>query len=496
MVKSLFNRGVAFLLFVCIMSSVIVFAHAEETNLKGNGGLTVINTKDCFLLEWDEVEGATGYVISKYNPKTDKWSDLPVTTELSYQDKYIYNGYDYEYVISYVDENGFIIKFAQGVKIKCLKAPDVKLNCTSNRITITWVRLASADGYRIYRKKEGDKKWTFLRYVKGYNTRTTTDYDVKPGEKYIYTVRQYRDGKLGSFKVDGASTVFQKAPTVKSKYSANGVVLNWTKLSGNNTYYVDTRSDKDTSWVKIATVNNKNTYTVPHNKVDFGYVNCYRIRVKGTNMISYYADINGINPNKPMVALTYDDGPYTSVTNKIVNTLKKNDARATFFVVGNRVNTYKSALKNAYNAGCEIGNHSYDHYILTNYNAKTIKSQIDKTNTAVKKITGEAPTLVRAPGGSINSSVKTNVKYPLIQWSVDTRDWESRDSKAVVKSIKTDVKDGSIILMHDLYDSTATATATIVPWLKAEGYQMVTVTELLQIKGYSLKAGNVYYNGY
>lgn len=103
---------------------------------------------------------------------------------------------------------------------------------------------------------------------------------------------------------------------------------------------------------------------------------------------------------------------------------------------------------------------------------------------------------MRAPGGSINSTVKSAVKYPLIQWSVDTLDWKSRNAKSVVSVVKSNTKDGSIILMHDLYESTAEATKTIVPRLKSQGYQMVTVTELMQIRGYDLKAGEIYYSGY
>ena len=102
---------------------------------------------------------------------------------------------------------------------------------------------------------------------------------------------------------------------------------------------------------------------------------------------------------------------------------------------------------------------------------------------------------MRPPGGSFNNStVKNNVGAPIIMWSVDTRDWESRNSSKIVSNIKNNVCDGSIVLMHDLYDSTASATETIVPWLVNNGYQLVTVTELMDAKGITMQNGTAYYS--
>jgi len=197
-----------------------------------------------------------------------------------------------------------------------------------------------------------------------------------------------------------------------------------------------------------------------------------------------------------MVALTYDDGPYTPVTNQILDVLEEYNGRATFFVVGSRVPTYKDCIKREASLGCEIGNHTYNHTILTSVNASTIKSEIADTNAAVKNITGQAPKIVRTPGGAVNSTVKANVKYPMFNWSVDTLDWKYRNSSSVVSSIKNNVRDGSIVLMHDLYGSTGTATEQIVPWLVKNGYQLVTVSELMAVKGIDVQKGQLYTRAY
>ena len=129
-----------------------------------------------------------------------------------------------------------------------------------------------------------------------------------------------------------------------------------------------------------------------------------------------------------MVALTFDDGPGV-YTDDIVDCLNKYGGHATFFVVGNRVNTYKKQLNYAYDSGNEIANHTYSHPILTTIGTSKIKSQISKTDKAVEKITGQKPTLVRAPGGATNKTVRKAVSKPFIHWSIDTLDWKHRNSK-------------------------------------------------------------------
>lgn len=201
-----------------------------------------------------------------------------------------------------------------------------------------------------------------------------------------------------------------------------------------------------------------------------------------------------LDPNKPMVALTFDDGPYSKVTRKILKVLKKNDSRATFFVVGNRVEDYAETLKMTYDQGNQIGSHTYDHSDLSKMNAKQIKKEVDKTNKAVSKVIGCDTTALRPPYGNVSKKMRKTVPVSMYYWSLDSEDWKSRNVDSILKRCKT-VEDGDIILMHDLYPTTAKAVEKLVPKLTKKGFQLVTIDELMYYKGIDGKSGKVYYSG-
>ena len=198
-----------------------------------------------------------------------------------------------------------------------------------------------------------------------------------------------------------------------------------------------------------------------------------------------------IDPSKPMVALTFDDGPDVQVDGVLMDELEKVNGRATFFVVGQRVEKFPEDIKNTVERGHEIGNHSYDHDIhLSSKGQEYIRNEFDKTDDAVEKAAGVRPALVRLPGGNISNDVKAVVKKPLIFWSIDTEDWRSRDAEKTQNTILSQVKDGDIVLMHALYLSTAQACKTVIPELHARGYQLVTVSELIHFRGQNVQGGN------
>lgn len=199
----------------------------------------------------------------------------------------------------------------------------------------------------------------------------------------------------------------------------------------------------------------------------------------------------GIDPSKPMVALTFDDGPCKN-TYRIVDILASYGAVGTFFEVGRNVNNYPDAVRYAVAYGNEIGSHSYDHPNLQSLGYSAIRSQVDRTNTAFINAVGFAPTLFRPPYGSRNSSVDSAVGMPMILWSVDTLDWKSRNANSVYNITMNNSRDGSIILMHSLYTSTADALEMILPALIEQGYQFVTVSELAEYRGYEISGGNRY----
>lgn len=201
-----------------------------------------------------------------------------------------------------------------------------------------------------------------------------------------------------------------------------------------------------------------------------------------------------LDADKPMVALTFDDGPYGKVTNRIVKSLKKHDARATFFVVGNRIPKYPEALKNAAQNGNQIGTHTYVHANLSKMKKSAIKKEMKNAISSIEKVIGEPPSILRPPYGSINNKVCETVGLPMICWNVDTEDWKKKSKKAVLKECKN-ISDGDIVLMHDLYTNTAVAVERLIPALKKKGYQLVTIEELFYYKGIELEKGKVYYNG-
>ena len=202
--------------------------------------------------------------------------------------------------------------------------------------------------------------------------------------------------------------------------------------------------------------------------------------------------VREIDPEKPMVALTFDDGPCAKNTGSILDTLAANDAVATFFVLGNRVSDNETLLARMMKEGSEIGNHSFNHKQLTTLSSDELQQQIKKTQAAINKATGHEPVIMRPTYGSYNEELRESAGMAMILWSVDTRDWETRDAAYVSKKVLESVQDGDIVLMHDIYVSTADAVKIIVPELKGRGYQLVTVSELHEAKGVALEAGKVY----
>lgn len=201
-----------------------------------------------------------------------------------------------------------------------------------------------------------------------------------------------------------------------------------------------------------------------------------------------------LEADKPMVALTFDDGPYTPVTKKILATLEKNDAKATFFCVGNRISKYSSVVKQAYSQGCQLASHTYEHAVLTKLKKQQIALQIKKTDEALQNVIGCSTTALRPPGGIVNDKVRNTVKVPMVCWNVDSEDWKSRNKKKILQRCNS-IQDGDIVLMHDLYPTTAAAVEILVPRLKKKGYQLVTVDELFYYKGIEAEAGKLYFSG-
>lgn len=193
-----------------------------------------------------------------------------------------------------------------------------------------------------------------------------------------------------------------------------------------------------------------------------------------------------IDPNKPMIALTYDDGPSASATPRILAKLEENGGRATFFMVGKQAERNMGLVKQMVEQGCEVANHTYDHTLMTKVPPDELASQLARTNQVVSDASGVSPILMRPCGGARSDAgmnVVGAISMPAVLWSIDTLDWKTRDAQNTIKVVLESVKDGDIVLMHDLYDATAEASETLIPELTKRGFQLVTVSELASYRG-------------
>ena len=182
-----------------------------------------------------------------------------------------------------------------------------------------------------------------------------------------------------------------------------------------------------------------------------------------------------------VVALTFDDGPSKN-TDEILDVLKKYKACATFFLIGNKVEFYGDVLRRMLDEGSEIGNHSYDHKLLTRLSKAEFQEEISKTQEAIKKVTGFTPTLFRPTYGGYTNALKSYTDLKFVLWDVDSRDWQVKTKDRILNNVLPNVKSGSIVLMHDIKDYSLKALDEMTKSLKDDGYKFVTVSELLELK--------------
>lgn len=177
------------------------------------------------------------------------------------------------------------------------------------------------------------------------------------------------------------------------------------------------------------------------------------------------------------VALTFDDGPgpYTA---RLLDTLKKNGARATFFMLGENVGAHRDIVRRMALEGQEVANHSWSHPDLTTLSSSEVRSQIQRTQKAVKDASGITPTLVRPPYGSTNKRVEHAIGMPLVLWSVDTLDWRYRDVARDTRVGVNEPKSGGIVLFHDIHKPSVDSIPKVVDGLRKRGFTFVTVSEL------------------
>uniref|UniRef100_UPI004028D63A polysaccharide deacetylase family protein n=1 Tax=Blautia stercoris TaxID=871664 RepID=UPI004028D63A len=282
-------------------------------------------------------------------------------------------------------------------------------------------------------------------------------------------------GEAGKQPVMSASDVdkLKAAPSIGWHQDENG----WWYQNRDGSYYQD-------GWQEV----NGSTYYFNSN----GYI------LTGWQTIDdkdCYFDEEGKydeTKQRPMIALTFDDGP-GEYTEELINCLVENNAKATFFMLGQNVEAYPEIAKELSDAGMELGNHSYSHPDLVTIGAEAAAQQVSNTDAALKAATGFEATVMRPPGGSFNDSVKAAIDHPLIIWSIDTRDWATKSEDQTYQVVMDNAQDGSVVLMHDIHEWSVKAAIRMIPDLIAKGFKLVTVSELAEAKGKTLQSGNAYY---
>lgn len=293
---------------------------------------------------------------------------------------------------------------------------------------------------------------------------------------------------------------------INNKYISILIKTNNNELK---TYFYDKKEKNILNIIDIMTSNDLNTLnnTIKNNTnledlnftIDNEYIYVYKdnyikkieldkfdlkIKINKENIIkekNTYKKVDKIiDYDKKVIALTFDDGP-SKYTKKIVDLLNEYDANATFFILGNKVEIYNETLTYLLESGNEIGNHSYNHKWLKNVAKEELLEQITKTQDIIEKNLNYTPTLFRPTYGSVNNLMKENVKLDIVLWNLDTLDWKYKNSKKISENLLKKVKNKDIILMHDTYEYTYNALKIIIPALKEEGYQFITVSELKKI---------------
>jgi peptidoglycan/xylan/chitin deacetylase (PgdA/CDA1 family) len=239
---------------------------------------------------------------------------------------------------------------------------------------------------------------------------------------------------------------------------------------------------------------NKLTYNTKNLNINLDSKKITTTNKKDTTSKEYDLYTNKIiDKTKPMVALTFDDGPNHN-TSKIIDILNKYNVKATFFILGVNIEGNEEIIQKLNDSDMLLGNHGYSHKLLTKLTEEQIKEEFSKTSNLIYNITGKYPTLTRPSYGATNKKIKNSINTPIISWNIDTLDWKYHNSTKIASKVLNKVTDGNIILMHDIYTATSNSLEIIIPKLLEKGYQLVTIEELFYYKQIELENSKVYYN--
>ncbi|NLF79626.1 MAG: polysaccharide deacetylase family protein [Clostridia bacterium] len=196
---------------------------------------------------------------------------------------------------------------------------------------------------------------------------------------------------------------------------------------------------------------------------------------------------------RPVVALTFDDGPNDSITPALIKVLNERGVTATFFMLGERIEQYPDVALLAYESGHQIASHTYNHKSpLTRLGEQELAREVNDAIGAIRGVIGEDPAYMRPPFGEINRQTALTVGWPMILWTVDPRDWECQNADQIYDVVMDNIYDGAVVLMHDKYDSTLEAAQRVIDTLIEQDWRFVTIEQYYQLYGIDTLPGHVY----
>lgn len=368
-------------------------------------------------------------------------------------------------------------------------------------LTIIMLLLLSLIFYHVSNKKvstnididypvfKNNKDVVIKRYLKDVNTKNITNIKYEIGKSNDYTTilfKFYNKDNLENVE----TLIFNKNKRIslqelfdidKLKSTIESYENNKEKLTDANINILF--NDKSTTFYIKENEKLKNLEIVNNELTEAAKISL--------NLDESYHKEHTIQKESKLVAFTFDDGP-SKYTLDIANILEEYNASATFFEVGYNIKAHPEITKELSERGFEIANHTTDHSKLTKLTEAKYLSKINDNNAIFKELTGKDMPYLRPPYGSYNDKIKASAGVPIVTWSLDTRDWESRNKDKVIEMVMNNIKEGDIILFHDLYESTRDAVKELMPLLKEQGYQAVSVGELFKSKGITLEAGTSY----
>lgn len=304
--------------------------------------------------------------------------------------------------------------------------------------------------------------------------------DSETGEELDIT-DIFKEDKLDEFNEKELELLNLKYPEfiVEGIKTSDGYKVYYVKENEMTIYYYDYTYLYDYQEQVTLTIN----YNEVHDFLDFTHL-----------LDKEYVNEDGYqySKDKKTIAITFDDGPSSKYNAKYLDVLARNKAHATFFMVGTMMQSCQKCVLDTYKSGNEVASHTYNHINMKNSSIEKVNEAIKKTDDLYYQITGDHIKYVRPPYGAYDKENLENVSYPLILWNLDTEDWRYRDVDHIVNYVMENASDGSIILMHELYETSLQALEILLPKLYAEGYQVVSVGELAALKDKTLEVGHAY----